>query len=328
MSNRTRRLYRQALALCGAAVVLLLALTATAEAGFPGKDGRLAAVLQEPGALYCPDENAGPHDCGWEDTIETFRREGSGRDQLAQRTTLSQGERLNHVAWSPGGRRIAYLRGTQPALMRADGSHRHLLRKGHFFGFYYSVAWAPDGRHLFLGGSSIENGNDGIYRVRPDGTHLHRLTHGGDDDPAVSTKGVLAFERVVHGTSWIFELRRPGARPKALLRGSDPDWSPNGKRLAFSRRNGIWLCSATGRRCQHVTESHLSEGDAHDPEAPDRAPAWSPSGQWIAFVRRPDLYLVRPNGTGLHRVPLTIDSQQMWDSPSWQPVHRRDGGRP
>jgi Tol biopolymer transport system component len=293
---------------------MLLALGATAEAGFPGKDGRLAAVLQQPGALYCPDENAGPHDCGWRDTIETFRRDGSGRDQVAQRATKSADERLNHVAWSPDGRRIAYLSGPQPALMRADGSHRHLLRKGHFFGFYYSVAWAPDGRHLFLGGSSLENGNDGIYRVRTDGTHLRRLTHGGDNDPAVSTKGVIAFERVIHGTSWIFVLRRPGARPKALLRGSDPDWSPNGKRLAFAR-NGIWLCAASGRHCSHVTHGQPDTSDFRD-----RDPAWSPSGRWLAFVRNPDLYLVRPNGTGLRRVPLTIQDQKMWDSLSWQPL--------
>ena len=297
--------------------MLLLALGATAEAGFPGKDGRLAAVLQQPGALDCPSPAGGPFDCGWRDAIETFHRDGSGRDQLAQRATKSADERLNHVAWSPDGRRIAYLRGAQPALMRADGSRRHLLRKGHFFGFYYSVAWAPDGRHLFLGGSSLENANDGIYRVRTDGTHLRRLTHGADNDPAVSTEGALAFGRVVHGTSWIYLLRRPGARPKALLRGSDPDWSPNGKRLAFARPNGIWLCAASGRHCSHVTNGHP---DTSDFRKYDRAPAWSPSGRWLAFVRSPDLYLVRPNGTGLHRLPLTTPQPKMWDSPTWQPL--------
>lgn len=299
--------------------MFLLALGATAEAGFPGRDGRLAAVLEESGVLYCPSPHGGPFDCGWRDTIETFRRDGRGRDQLAQRTTLYGDERLNHVAWSPDGRRIAFLRGAQPGLMRADGSHRHLLQKGEFFGFYYSVAWAPDGQHFFLGGSSSANENDGIYRVRTDGTHLRRLTHGGDNDPAVSTKGELAFERAVHGANWIFVLRRPGARATPLLPGSDPDWSPDGKRLAFARRNGIWLCAASGRHCRHITKSHLSEGDAHDPEGPDRGPVVSPSGKWIVFARRPDLYLVRPNGTGLRRVPLT--TQQMWDSPSWQPLH-------
>jgi TolB protein len=293
---------------------MLLALSATAEAGFSGKDGRLAAVLEKPGALYCPDGNAGPHDCGWQDAIETFRRNGSGRAQLAQRATQSADERLNHVAWSPDGRRIAYLSGTQPGLMRADGSHRYLLGKGHFFGFYYSIAWAPDGRHLFLGGSSLENANDGIYRVRTDGTHLRRLTHGADNNPAVSTAGTLALTRVIQATSWIYVLRRPDARPKALLRGSDPDWSPNGKRLAFARPNGIWLCAASGRHCRHITDGNPNASDYH------RAPAWSPSGRWLVFVRNFDLYLVRPNGTGLRRVPLTIQDQTMWDSPSWQPL--------
>ena len=318
MPDRLRHRGRLAVALCGAAVVFLLALTPTANAGFPGKDGRLAAVLEESGVLYCYPPDGKPGDCGWRDTIETFRRNGSGRDQLAQRTTLYEDERLNHVAWSPDGRRIAFLWGAQPGLMRADGSHRHLLQKGEYFGIYYSVAWAPHGRYLFLGGSSTAYEYDGIYRVRTDGTHLRRLTHGAYNDPAVSTNGEVAFGRVVHGASWIFVLRRPGARAKALLRGSDPDWSPDGKHLAFARDNGIWLCAASGRHCRHITHGNPDTSDFRNY---DRDPAWSPSGRWLAFVRNPELYLVRPNGTGLRRVPLATTTQQTWDTPSWQPLH-------
>jgi Tol biopolymer transport system component len=316
MRTRLRYRSRQVLAPIGASVVLLLAMATATQAAFPGKDGRLVAVLANPGVLSCPGD-AGPGDCGWQDTIETFRRDGSARDQLMQRTTRDGADRLHDVAWSPNGRQIAFIRGAQLGLMGADGSRRHLLRKGHFFGFYYNIAWAPDGRYLFLAGSSTENDYDGIYRVRTDGTDLRRLSRGADSDPAVSTTGEVAFARVIGGTSWIFVLRHPGKRATPLLPGADPDWSPNGKRLAFARDDGIWLCSATGNRRRHITNGHPSD----DPRDRDHGPAWSPSGAWITFVRKPNLYLVRPDRTGLRRVPLTVQQGMSWDSPSWQPLH-------
>jgi Tol biopolymer transport system component len=312
MRDRLRHRTRRLVALCGATVALLLALEGSGQAGLPGKDGRLAGVIVNSGFIlpHCPGPERPPGDCGFQDTIESFHRDGSGRRRLARRTTRNDTDRLHDVAWSPNGRRIAFIRGARPGLMRADGSHRHLLRRS---GFFYTVAWAPDGRHLFLGGSSSGNANDGIYRIRTDGSHLRRLTHGSDSDPAVSTTGALAFVRRAGDSSSVYVVRHPGARAVRLLHGADPDWSPNGKRLAFARENGIWLCSSSGAHRRHITNGHPA-GDH------DRGPAWSPSGAWIAFVRKPDLYLVRPDGSRLRRVPLTIEPDTSWDSPTWQPV--------
>src|SRR6185436_10677690 len=55
---------------------------------------------------------------------------------------------------------------------------------------------------------------------------------------------------------------------------TDPTWSPDGKRLAFSLFGSIWQVSSDGGEAQQVS---VSEGyHAH--------PAWSPKGNQIAFI--------------------------------------------
>ena len=48
--------------------------------------------------------------------------------------------------------------------------------------------------------------------------------------------------------------------------------------------------------------------------------AWSPDGRWIVF-QRPygQLYLVRPDGSGLHRIPLELPPGSGALNPSWSP---------
>ena len=65
---------------------------------------------------------------------------------------------------------------------------------------------------------------------------------------------------------------------------SDPQWSPDGTRLAFvsnrtgkeyeeNRNSDVWVISAAGGKLTKISD--------HD-EA-DNQPRWSPDGKWIAF---------------------------------------------
>jgi eukaryotic-like serine/threonine-protein kinase len=78
-----------------------------------------------------------------------------------------------------------------------------------------------------------------------------------------------------------------------------PDWSPDGKRLAFQLsagdtvpRSEIWIYSLAERRATRVFESPANL----------LTPRWSPDGQWLAYVSEetgaPQVFLRRVDGRG------------------------------
>jgi Tol biopolymer transport system component len=95
-----------------------------------------------------------------------------------------------------------------------------------------------------------------------------------------------------------------------------PDWSPDGRRIAFSRRGRLLTIGSDGRGLRR-----LATGEQIG------APAWSPDGRHLVFVRNGDLYVLRSNGRGLHRI---LDADEFdpddpegpWTElgpPTWQP---------
>ena len=95
-----------------------------------------------------------------------------------------------------------------------------------------------------------------------------------------------------------------------------PDWSRNGRRIAFSRGDygEIWTVSPTGRAARRVIEAY----DAF-------APRWSPDSRKIAFGwDAGDSYnafaVVNAGGGG--RVDIGADGDNVW-GPHWSPDSQR-----
>ena len=117
-----------------------------------------------------------------------------------------------------------------------------------------------------------------------------------------------------HGTNReVLTVPAPGEPPQ-------PEWSPNGRRIAFVRCTGeesscnVWVMRRNGTHQRQVT--HCAPRWCFG----NLSPAWSPDGRWILFERdqrngvgdnRPGLFLIRPNGTRLHRLtraPINRDT--------------------
>ena len=88
---------------------------------------------------------------------------------------------------------------------------------------------------------------------------------------------------------------------------SDPQFSPDGKRLAFVRirqpsdhPQAIFVANVDGTCVHEVTPWSLGAGDNED---------WAPDGKWILFrsyeevdSKQSQIYLVHPDGSGLRQL--------------------------
>lgn len=153
--------------------------------------------------------------------------------------------------------------------------------------------------------------------------------------PAWSVSGAIAFThrydryaKPVSVKDGLYTVRSDGSRLRRLFgryrgTGSQPDWSPDGKRVAFDTSGQIFTIGANGRALRRLTAFKNERDISH--------PVWSPDGRYIAFGRGYDLYVMRANGQGLRRVvdaPSLLDLEQpdrAWSEasvPSWQALPR------
>ena len=123
--------------------------------------------------------------------------------------------------------------------------------------------------------------------------------------------GIIA---VVTVGTWVVVGVALNRGPDALG-DSNPSWSADGARVAFSSDetgdSDIYVMNADGTGRVNLTNR----------EAKDMDPAWSPDGEWIAFLSRTqgktDIHHVRPDGSGLSS--LTSYPAQQYSRPIWSP---------
>ena len=159
--------------------------------------------------------------------------------------------------------------------------------------------------------------------MRVDGRGLRQLTRGAfDSAPTWSVRGVIAFARQTpdgDATGDIYTVRPDGSGIRRITRNGEtdphakqPDFSPDGRRLAFVRDTGsvsnIYVMSARGGRARRLTRDGFS---GH--------PAWSPDGRFLAGDDSRGIFVIGANGRGRH----AIHPRNSLDQPSWQPVGRR-----
>jgi TolB protein len=129
----------------------------------------------------------------------------------------------------------------------------------------------------------------------------------GAADPSGGVEPALAFSR--NGALWIAAADGGGAR-RVSARGYQPDWSPDGRRLAYvadwNGRESIYVMNADGRDVRRLTRG------LHDLE-----PEWSPDGRSIAFTRDNEILTMRADGSVQLMLVRRTKSWHEHGSPAW-----------
>jgi serine/threonine protein kinase len=171
-----------------------------------------------------------------------------------------------------------------------------------------SPVWTADGRELLFISGMWETAN--LRRMPVSNGHAgtqQRLGFAGQyvGWPAISRQGQrVVYSRFVRTTWEIWRVKTSdnsgkAVRPVKLIWSTqsdeDPDYSPDGKRIAFkSSRSGkqeIWVCDSDGSNPIQLTSSVGSATQGAN---------WSPDGRSILFTStvegRSDLFLVNSQG--------------------------------
>ncbi len=217
---------------------------------------------------------------------------------------LLAGSAMGTFNWSPDGRLIAFTAGpwrespeTVVRISTADGTLVRNLPLGPLKGAL-APTWSPDGRQLAFAGFDLSAGFDlrsvslSIYVINADGTGLRRLTR--------------------HKSLW----------------DENPDWSPDGRWIAFERYNALGSNFSASSDVMAVrpngTGLHRIARVINGPQC--ACPDWSPDGSKITYQasptaatsKYPEIFVMNADGTS--RTQLTFTGNRVRDeNPDWSP---------
>lgn len=244
---------------------------------------RLTRDLRDRSPAWSPDGSELVFERGG--GLYTINRDGTGLRRLTRRPTDAR-----QPAWSPNGREIAFTRAASGALwlMRVDGSRPRVIYSGGRDDTIDRPAWSPDGRRIAFGLRG--EGEGSIAIVKREGGAVRYVTDGRSQ-PEDAEPGDWADD---HG----------------------PDWSPSGRRIAFTRV--VWLCpqcdqeeifsaSPDGANVQWVTT---------DTRYTSSGPSWSPDGTRIVAETSDGIAVLDATGKRFRIL------NRLGTEPSWQPLPR------
>lgn len=187
-------------------------------------------------------------------------------------------------------------------------------------------AFAPDGRAFAYAANT--RGNDDVYYRLLSGVAPVRLTDSDEDEsePAFSADGSAIFyargDREAGETSIWSVPTLGGPSRRVLASGEEPAPSPDGRFLAFRRREGdrtsLWVAKPDGAEARKLLDGGSGE---------IKGPAVSPDGTTIAFLRTEaypgglgDVWTIPSAGGEARR--LTNDRVDVWGRVAWLPDGR------
>ena len=223
---------------------------------------------------------------------------------------------LTRGVWSRPHRRLAFTgsgsNDSDTAVYVADASGENVRRipaKGLSDRYLYP-SWMPDARSVVVVDAAAAGGNT-LYRIDLESGDSTALTNPTEVLPGMSSVSpdgkVIAFagqlnegQKYDQTKNQIWLMPIGGGKPTSISagQGRQPDWSPDGRWLAFASgrgdpagRHAVFVVDRKGRNLTQLTEYSVNA----------QHPVWSPDGKWMVFSAQADEL---GNSFGLARISV------------------------
>lgn len=228
-------------------------------------------------------------------------------------------EPLLSPAWSPDGKRIAYVTfegGRSKVIIQTPATGEYVTFLGEK-GINSAPAWTPDGNKLVVTLSFQKNSD--LYVIDLATKARRRLTDSFaiDTSPTVSPDGrTVAFLSDRSGTAQIYTVSIDGGEARRLTfdgrRNEQPRFSPDGKTLALVNYDGsgyrIGLVDVATKAMRLVSDGPLDEG-----------PSFAPNSAVVIYTRQgpsgAELATVSTDGAVRQQLRHTGEVRE----PAWAP---------